>query len=68
MELLIAKKAKENQKLSDGAGEKGFQKSGNLIHTHKELAKAAGVSYDRTRNARTPGENIGNSLYPNWVL
>jgi len=43
LEPLIAAKAKENQKQSEGAGKKGCQKSDNLIDpidTKKEVAKA----------------------------
>lgn len=43
---LIAKAAKENQRLSQGRGKKGFQNSENLIDTTKEIAKLAGVSHD----------------------
>jgi len=45
LEALIARQAKENQKLSAG---KGCQKSDkvNPIDTKKELAKIAGVSHD----------------------
>jgi hypothetical protein len=43
---LIRERAKDNQRLSDGRGQKGFQKSDNLIHTDKELAKIAGVSHN----------------------
>lgn len=44
---VIAKLAKENQKLSDGRGQKGCQISDNLnVDTKKEIAKAAGVSHD----------------------
>jgi len=40
----IAAKAKENQRLSEGAGNKGCQISDNLkIDTKKELAKIAGA-------------------------
>lgn len=44
---VIAAKAKENQQLSEGRGQKGCQISDNLnIDTKKEIAKAAGVSHD----------------------
>lgn len=47
---IVQEKAKEKQKLSDGRGKKGFQKSDNLfqkpVNTDKELAKLAGVSHD----------------------
>lgn len=48
LEPIIQAKAKENQKLSEGRGEKGLPKSDNLnpIHTNQELAKVAGVSHD----------------------
>lgn len=40
----IAAKAKENQRLSEGAGNKGMQISANLsIDTREELAKIAGA-------------------------
>ena len=40
----IAAKAKENQRLSEGAGNKGMQISDNLsIDTREELAKIAGA-------------------------
>ena len=44
LEPLIAARAKENQRLSEGAGNKGCQISDNLkIDTKKELAKIAGA-------------------------
>lgn len=52
---IVEAQAKENQKLSDGRGKKGCQKSDNLkdnsqprasIDTKKEIAKVAGVSHD----------------------
>lgn len=44
---VIAAKAKENQQLSEGRGQKGCQISDNLnIDTKKEIARAAGVSHD----------------------
>ena len=44
LEPLIAARAKENQRLSEGAGNKGMQISDNLkIDTKKELAKIAGA-------------------------
>jgi hypothetical protein len=49
LEPLIAAKAKENQKQSEGAGKKGLQISANLIcpvDTRQEVAKAANVSHD----------------------
>jgi hypothetical protein len=43
---LIQARAKENQKLSEGRGQKGLAPVPNLnrIHTDEELAKIAGVS------------------------
>ena len=46
---MIAARAKENQKLSEGAGNKGLTKSSNLsepVNTRAEIAKTAGVSED----------------------
>ena len=47
---LLAAKAKENQKLSEGRGVKGMQNSADLkvdpVSTRASLAKAAGVSHD----------------------
>jgi len=53
LEPLFESKAKENQKLSNGAGNKGSQISANLkIDTRQELAKVAGVSHDTIYKAR----------------
>jgi len=41
---LIAKEAKEHQRLSRGRGKKGLIKKINLIDTEQEIAKIAGVS------------------------
>jgi len=47
LEPLIKAQAKENQKLSEGRGKKGCQKSDKvLFDTKKEIAKLAGVSHD----------------------
>ena len=50
---ILSEKAKENQRLSDGRGQKGFPNSGNLnsvtitpVATDEQIAKAAGVSKD----------------------
>lgn len=42
---VIAAKAKENQQLSEGRGQKGLPTLANLIDTRAEIAKAAGVSH-----------------------
>lgn len=46
LEPLIREKARENQKLSQGRGEKGLPNSTNLkaVNTRQEIAKIAGVS------------------------
>jgi 16S rRNA G966 N2-methylase RsmD len=49
LEPLIAAKAKANQKLSDGRGQKGSQNSENLINPvdrYKEIGKASNTSHD----------------------
>jgi ParB-like chromosome segregation protein Spo0J len=46
LEPLIAAKAKENQRLSEGKGVKGPKKSADLNETRQEVAKAASVSHD----------------------
>ena len=47
LEPLIAAKAKENQRLSEGKGAKGSQISENLkVDRYKEIADLAGVSHD----------------------
>jgi ParB-like chromosome segregation protein Spo0J len=52
LEPMIAARAKENQRLSEGAGGgKGYQKSGNL-NTDRELAKRAGLSHDTIHKMR----------------
>lgn len=54
LESLIKAKAKENQKLSEGRGEKGLPPVANLkpVHTDIELAKIAGVSHNTIKFAR----------------
>ena len=55
LEPMIREKAKENQQLSQGRGQKGLQNSANLnsIDTREELAKAAGVSHDTIHKVKT---------------
>jgi hypothetical protein len=46
LEEVVKAKAKENQRLSEGRGQKGQQKSAEVkpIETREEIAKMAGVS------------------------
>lgn len=56
LESTIAERAKANQKLSEGAGNKGLTKSSNLsepINTRAEIAKTAGVSEDTVAKVKT---------------
>ena len=56
LETTIAARAKENQKLSEGAGNKGLTNSSNPVepvNTRAELAKTAGVSEDTVAKVKT---------------
>lgn len=58
LEPLIAGRAKENQRQSQGRGQKGPQNSANLkTDTREEIAKVAGVSHDTIDKAKVITEN-----------
>jgi hypothetical protein len=64
IEPLIAAKAKENQKQSLGAGQKGLQKSADLspVDTREELAKLSGLSHDTIHKAKVIAEKASDPI------
>lgn len=63
LEPLIKKKAKANQQLSNGRGQKGCQNSDNLInavHRYKELGKLANTSHDTVAKVKIINKAVEN--------